>query len=365
MRLSFALATLLAPLILSAAESPPPAGDAPFATLLAPATDESPRNSEGDLVVLSDGTLLAAWSDFYGGSRDDSAARISAKRSADGGRSWGERFTLRENTGGQNVMSVSFVRLDGDDLLLFYLEKHSREDLDVFVVRSGDDGATWGDPVLVTPEPGYHTMNNARVLRTSAGRLLCPVASTDRVWEKGHVFRSRCWISDDDGRTWRRGEGSITAPKRGAMEPGLVEKSDGTLLMYTRTQTGRQWFAESSDGGENWSDAKPWTLVSPEASATVTPLPGNRGWIAFHNPTIDPDHHHGGKRTPLVAVLSRDEGRTWSPSKAIESDPESAYSYLGIDFVAERALLTYWVNEAPDRRISWKFRSLPLSWFGE
>lgn len=331
-------------------------------TIIAPATAESPRNSEGDIIVLEDGSLLAAWSEFYGGSRDDSAARISAKRSVDGGRTWGERFTLRENTGAENVMSASFLRLDSGELLLFYLEKHSREDLDVLVVRSGDDGKTWSEPVLVTPEPGYHVMNNARVLLTSGGRLVCPVATTDRVWEKGHRFRTICYLSDDGGHTWRRGTGEVNAPKRGAMEPGLIEKADGTLLQVIRTQTGRQWFAESKDGGDTWSEGRPWTVTSPEAPATLANLPEGKGWLVIHNPSLDPENSHGGERTPLVASVSTDEGATWSPAKAIESDPALTYSYVSVDFHADRVLLTYYLRSAPDR-LSWKFQSLPLGWF--
>lgn len=335
-----------------------------FETMIAPTTEESPRNSEGDIVVLKDGTLLAAWSEFYGGSRDDSAARISAKRSADGGKTWSERFTLRENTGAENVMSASFVRLDSGELLLFYLEKHSRDDLDLLVVRSEDEGKTWSDLVLVSPEPGYHVMNNARVLLTSTGRLVCPIATTDRVWEKGHSFRTVCYFSDDDGKTWQRGKGDVTAPKRGAMEPGLIEKSDGTLLQTIRTQTGKQWVSESNDGGDTWTEARPWTVTSPEAPATLAKLPDGKGWVVIHNPSLDPDNSHGGARTPLVAAVTKDEGKTWSKPKAIESNPALTFSYISVDFVGDRALLTYYERSSPTE-ISWKFKSLPITWFSD
>ncbi|MDF1814439.1 MAG: exo-alpha-sialidase [Verrucomicrobiales bacterium] len=330
--------------------------------VIAPVSEHSQRNSEGDIAVLKNGNLLAAWSEFYGGSRDDSAGRIAAKISNDGGRTWAGKRTLVENTGAENVMSVSFLRLHTGELLLFYLEKNSKSDLDVMVRRSSDEGTTWSNPVRVTEDDGYWVMNNARVIQLSGGRIVCPVAMTEKVWVKGHVFRTVCFYSDDDGKTWRRGAGGISAPKRGAMEPGLIEKRDGSVLQYIRTQTGRQWFAESDDLTDTWSKAAPWKLISPEAPATVVKLPGKRGWAAFHNPNIDESNSHLGKRTPLVVRTSLDEGKTWSKPKSIESDPEKTYSYLSADFYEGRALLTYYESDEKNR-ISWKFKSLPLEWF--
>jgi len=330
--------------------------------MIAPATAESPRNSEGDLVLRKDGSLLAAWSEFYGGNRDDSAGRISAKISTDGGQTWGERWTMVENSGQENVMSVSFLRLQSGVLLLFYLEKNSKADLDVLVRRSSDEGKSWSDPVTVTRDEGYWVMNNARVVQLASGRIVCPTSATEEVWVKGHTFRTACFYSDDEGMSWRRGVGGVVAPKRGAMEPGLIERADGTLLQYFRTQTGKQWFAESKNGADTWTESKPWTVVSPEAPATVAKLPGDRGWVIVCNPTIDETNSHLGKRTPLVAMTSLDEGKTWSVPKLLEADPAHTYSYVSIDFQENRALLTYYVSDEKNQ-ISWKFKSLPLDWF--
>lgn len=344
------------------------ANDDVFDVVIAEASEESPRNSEGDLVELSDGSLLAAWTEFYGGARDDSAARISAKRSNDGGRSWTPAYTLAQNSGTQNVMSVSFLRLSNGDLLLFYLEKHSTSDLDGIVVRSVDDGRTWGRPTLITAEAGYFVMNNARVLQLSSGRIVAPFAYTPQVWKKGNVFRTVCYYSDDLGKTWERGKGECSAPQRGAMEPGLIEKANGTVLQTIRTQMGTQWFAVSDDGCDTWTEAVPWTVVSPEAPATLAKFPDREQWLVVHNPNLDPNDSHNGVRTPLVASVSRDEGKTWSKPKPIESNLQDTYSYVSIDFYQGRVLLTYYVRHGatdPHRagKISWKLKSLPIGWF--
>lgn len=340
-------------------------------SFIASSTTEQPRQSEGDVVVLKDGTLLAAWSDFYGGAEDNAAARISAAKSTDGGRTWGERFTLQENTGKANVMSVSLLRLRSGELLFLYLKKNSLTDLKVFARRSADEGKTWSDAVLITPEEGYHVMNNARLIQLRSGRLLAPISVTKQVWTKNDDFKTVVYLSDDDGRTWKRSGTLLSAPKRGAMEPGLIERKDGSVLQIIRTQTGWIWHSVSSDGGETWSEAKPWTIQSPESPATLAREPASGAWLIVWNPNVvwsNPEKtvlgaNHGGPRTPLTAMISRDEGKTWSQPKNLESDPTTTFAYTSITFHEGRALLSYYHFPKGGQSLSLRFKSVPLEWF--
>jgi sialidase-1 len=69
---------------------------------------------------------------------------------------------------------------------------------------------------------------------------------------------------------------------------------------------------------------------------------------------------HGGKRTPLVAAVSRDEGRTWGPQLALETSPERTFAYTSLSFTFGRALLSYYVSDEATGWISSRFRSIPL-----
>lgn len=332
-------------------------------TLLAPATSANPRNSESDIVVLKDGTLLAAWSDFYGGASDFAAARISAAKSTDGGRTWSERFTLLENSGSNNVMSVSFLRPKSGGILFFYLVKNSKSDLKVFVRRSDDESKTWSEPVCVTPQPGYHVMNNARAVQLKDGRIVSPVSFTEEVRTREGEFRNVMFFSDDDGRIWKRGKAEVICPKRGAMEPGVIELKDGRLLQIIRTQLGMIWHAHSADRGDTWTEAKPWTIATPESPSTLARLPGDGDFLLIYNPNVKPGTDHSGPRTPLAGAISSDEGKTWSKPKLVESDLSSTYAYTSVTFHEGHALLTYYV--AKGGQLSLKFKSLPLDWFRE
>src|SRR6056297_440170 len=128
-----------------------------------------------------------------------------------------------------------------------------------------------------------------------------------------------------------------------------------------RTRTGKQWISVSHDDADTWMPAKPWTLASPEAPATLATIPDTGHWLAVCNPNVDPDAGHLGKRTPLVARVSADQGQTWSKPKALESDPVQTYAYTSIDFAGERVLLTYYVSDSGGG-VSWKFKSVPISW---
>ena len=193
--------------------------DEPFSLSVCPSSDENPRNSEGDIVVLKDGTLLLAWSKFSGRA-DHARAEIAAKTSKDGGRSWSEEFVLQENTGEQNVMSVSFLRLQSQKILFFFLQKNANDDLQLFVRESADEAKTWTPPLRVTEGMGYYIMNNARAVQLKNGRILAPIAFCPDIRKDYNKQVCFCYFSDDDGQSWKKGSGEVGLKDSAAMEPG-------------------------------------------------------------------------------------------------------------------------------------------------
>jgi sialidase-1 len=331
-----------------------------------PATVANPRYSEGSVVVLTDGTLLYAVTEFQGGGQDHATARIVARRSPDGGRTWGETRVLQENVGAQNVMSVTLRRLlpgrEDGPIGLFYLVKNSSADLQVWLRVSQDECASFGDPIRVTPEPGYHVLNNDRITVLSNGRLICPVAWSPDFRRVNH-FVAFCYLSDDGGKTWRRGKGQVDQPRRGAMEPEVIELTDGRALMIVRTQVGIIAASHSSDGGDTWGAPFPLGPRAPEAPATLRRIPATGHLLLIWNDSLVPGADHGGGRTPLSAAVSADEGRSWSRPKLLENDPNAGYAYTSVAFHQNRVLLTYYVDAPGTGRIGSRFRSVPVSWF--
>ena len=243
---------------------------------------------------------------------------------------------------------------------MYYLQKESHSELNAYVKFSSDEAANFGPAILITDQAGYHVVNNDRVTQLSSGRLLIPAASTPDVQKINH-FTSTCFISDDDGKSWRAGAGQVDAEKRGAMEPEVIELTDGRVMMLVRTQLGYPGKAYSEDGGDTWGPLTSLDVQGPEAPTTVRRIPATGDLVLVWNNTFNEGAGHGGKRTPLTAALSTDEGQTWSVVNNLEDDTERTFSYTSLTFVRDRTVMSYW--DSVGSRYSCRFRSLPVDWF--
>ena len=314
-------------------------------------TKEHPRNSEGSFVTLKDGTILFAYTQFYGGASDHSAARLVALRSRDDGRTWSEPELLLDNEGGANVMSVSLLRLrKSGKIALIYLLKNSWIDCRPHLRFSEDEGKTWSAPVWMTNAPGYFVLNNDRVIQTRSGRLVAPVAfhrARGEDPDSSKSFDGRAlafWlVSDDEGATWSEAANwyGLPAPTRtGLQEPGVVETAAGELLSFFRTDQGMQWESRSSDDGKNWTPPAPGPMKSPVSPASLERLADGR-LVAVFNDHSGEVPFTAGKRTPLVLAVSADGGKSWTGKRVLEPDPQGWYCYTALHLTPEALLLGY------------------------
>jgi hypothetical protein len=316
---------------------------------------ENPRNSEGDIIELKDGRLCLIYTRFTGGGGDHAAADLAMRISGDDGRSWSDDRIVVKRPGGLNVMSVSLLRLANGQVALFYLRKTSVEDCRPLICLSTDEADTWSKPsVCITDEVGYYVLNNDRVVQLHSGRLILPVA-----WHQGPgkprdtAGIIMCYLSDDDGKTFRRSRDSFKgyAPngrRITVQEPGVVELKNGRLMMFMRTDAESQYISCSRDGGETWSKARPSELISPLSPASIERIPWSGDLLCIWNDHSGIHSYPKGRRTPLCLAISNDEGKTWSKSEIIEDNPDGWYCYTAITFVKNRALLSYC---AGDKRI--------------
>ena len=308
----------------------------------------NPRNSEGDIIELKDGRLCLIYTRFTGGGSDHAAADLAMRISKDNGASWSKDKIVIKRTDGLNVMSVSLLRLNSNEIALFYLRKTSREDCRPLLCISKDEAKTWSKPIVcITDKVGYYVLNNDRAVQLKNGRLILPVA-----WHQGPgqprdtAGIIMCYLSDDNGKTWRHSKDSFKgyAPdgKRIIVqEPGVIELKDGRLMMYMRTNAGTQYICYSQDSGETWSKAQPSNLASPLSPASIKRMPWTGDLICVWNDHSGVHSFPAGRRTPLCIAISKDEGKTWGKSRIIEGNPDGWYCYTAITFVKDNMLLAY------------------------
>jgi hypothetical protein len=107
------------------------------------------------------------------------------------------------------------------------------------------------------------------------------------------------------------------------------------------------------DQAETWASPQPSRFRSPAAPMNIKRIPQSSDLLAVWNdltprwgvPTKKlangwaKDSSWG--RTPLVAAISKDEGRSWRHAKALETDPTRGFCYISIHFTEDAVLLAY------------------------
>lgn len=269
-------------------------------------------NHASTVVETETGDLLAAW---YAGSAEKAEdVAIYASRRSKAGQKWSEPIVIADTPEHSEGNPVLWVDPNGS-IWLFYVTMYgySWNDCKIKYKMSEDHGATWGEEVILRNELGWMTRNSPLVLRD--GTILLPVYDEVR-------WHSMVILTSDAFRTWKA-YGDLSSPD-GAIQPTVINRNDGSLLMYMRTGGGRIWMSESRDEGRTWSQAQPTSLNNPNAAVCLLKLRSGNVALAFN------DSPSG--RSPLNIALSTNDGSSWRFNRALESGEGSfAYPFLAQD----------------------------------
>lgn len=205
-------------------------------------------------------------------------------------------------------------------------------------------------------EAGSRTVN--RISDTRSIMIKPPVfaAGGKRIVVAAHgdVTPKGCYTyySDDDGRTWQRSN-IVTVPdheggghhkgirwNHGAVEPTVVELTDGRMWMLMRTPHDNHYEAFSTDGGKTWSEARPSRFYGTITMPTIGRLSDGRLLFFWCNTTPLPELPTANgvwddvftNRDVTHVAISDDDGRTWTGFRELSMDPmrnESDYALRG------------------------------------
>lgn len=272
-----------------------------------------------------------------------SISRLVARRSSDGGRSWGGAKVLQQGTTDYSLLSHNihqttsgtllhiFVRYSGYDYETGTPEKSLSE---VFIERSSDEGKSWG-PVEKMPTGERYQGDILSMEELRDGRLIYPFCFLTNVKSQ---FAVSAMYSDDDGKTWKRSSSVLRTGgggfESGASEPTVVELPDGKLWMLIRAQTGFLWQSYSNDRGVTWSPAVESILPSSNAPATALRLRSGEIVVAWNNHT-----HSNYARQSLLIGLTKD-GKTFQGLRELDytdftDDPAASVPHVTYSYLAE------------------------------
>jgi hypothetical protein len=321
-------------------------------TWIAPANANYQRRSEASAETLKNGDVFVAWCDLVGHS-DNARGYISAVELSPQGVPRGEpRIVVPTPPNGLNSLSPSVRRLANGELGLAFSYRMNTKEASRRFMFSRDEGHTWSEPVLVSDgSDPYMTGCNDRLTVHSSGRLLAPLHCSDD-WDKHHLHVKTSW-SDDHGRTWQTTKSKLELPyvrwesrkiglESGPHEPGIAERADSSLLMTLRTPMGTQFFSESFDRGETWSDPRSLELTSPLAPAHLSRIPGTDKLLMIWTPNYESAKAMMGKRNTIMACVSDDGGRSWpyAKRKIIVHDPTKSTDYPSVLYYGDEVWIT-------------------------
>jgi len=331
----------------------------------------NPRNSEGSFIHLDDGRLMYVYTYFTDGTNDDSHAYLAACYSEDEGKTWSNSDeAVVADVGGRNVMSASFLRLRNGRIALFYLIKVSPPkqppgDWRVLMRISEDEAKTWSEPTQCSPTGGRYVLNNDRAIQLSNGRIVLPVAHSeadDANWSEHETIK--CLLSDDMGQTWHVSSDELRVQDVWTQEPGIIELNDSRLMLFCRTQVGRQYVSYSSDGGDHWCALQPSDIVSSLSPASMKRISQTGDLLLTWNPVNQPwNGWESLQRSPLCTAISSDEGKTWQHRQIVADDPDYWFCYAAVTFTNKHVLLAHsaGTGHLHERLATQQITRLPLS----
>ena len=286
------------------------------------------------LAVTTRGTVLAFCEARKNNSADHGDVDLVLRTSHDGGRTWTPMIVVADDGGHTIGNPCPVVDRETGTIWLTYC----RDNQEILVSHSKDDGQNWSPPVAITPQAKkkeWHWVGTGpgHGIQLTSGRLLIP-AWADATANLGESQLSYVFFSDDHGATWSLG-GSLD--QNASDECEVLERTDGSLYMNMRSRQNRilRAFATSNDGGLTWSRVE-YDPQLPELScqgSTIRfsdPRLHDRSRVLFAAPASTSD------RSMLTIRMSYDDGRTWPVARAIEQG-SAAYSDLAVTL--ERTIL--------------------------
>lgn len=269
-------------------------------------------------IAIDNSTVVAGWNSFTA-----TGVVMGVARSTNGGDSWSST-----SLGGFDVMSDPAIAPGGGKWYYSYIARGgvAGTDLDVFVQRSIDDGATWLAPVAVTADTNF---DDKSYVAAQGDKVLVAYADFGVSPAKIHAVRSL-----DGGQTFDH-DTVLANASVGGNGACPVIAPDGTFYVFWRDSFQQfLWMSRSDDSGATWSPDSsivamhplPSSVPAGEGGFRLLNLPSaaaapNGGLVVVWNDQLlgDPD---------ILAIRSSDGGESWSSPVRVNDDAAGALQFF-------------------------------------
>lgn len=292
------------------------------------------------LLKTLDGTLLAFCEGRKTGRGDHGDLDLVMKRSEDGGQTWSELILIYEEGGDAKVTIGNPCPVQDEQTGTIWLPL-CRDNDDVLMMHSDDDGRTWSEPEDITaqvklPNWGWYATGPGVGIQLKSGRhvgrLVIPCDHNEKVDGKRTKF-SHCFFSDDDGASWQLGDS--VAPHTDECQ---VVEVGNRLVINMRNYWGKDGgkpklgnkraIAYSDDGGQTWSEVEfDETLIEPICQASL--IKGIPESSRSGSPYVFSNPASKNKRSNMTIRVSDGTTRNWQTAKSIY-EGSAAYSSLAM-----------------------------------
>jgi predicted neuraminidase len=269
------------------------------------------------IVETAPGQMLAAW---FGG---------TAEGKADVG-VWTAH--LSENTWSKPVEVANGIQPDGNrfpcwnpvlfrpkdgPLMLFYKVGPSPTRWWGMVRTSTNGGKTWSDARRL-PEGIAGPIKN-KPIQLPDGSLLS--GSSDEGLQNGPSWQIHFEHGSADGSGWKRIEVPQPPGSPNAIQPSILQHTDGRLQALGRTREGHLFSTFSTDQGKSWQTPALLQLPNPNSGTDAITLKDGRHLLIYN--------HTAKGRSPLNLAISRN-GTDWEAALVLEEEAGKEFSYPAI-----------------------------------
>lgn len=291
-------------------------------TIFGSETKTGPYKHPSSITELDNGDLLLAY--YGGGGEYEVETAVFGSRLKAGSKRWSKPQRWAFNSMYSMGNPVVWQAPDQRVWLFFVVRPGATWSTSRIGAKTSDDGGrTWSDTFMITFDAG--TMVRSRPIVLSDEQYLLPIYhETGEDTEMTAPDTSSVFLKfNPRTRQWSRSHHVYS--RMGNLQAAVVEVAPGHCLALCRRggdyEPGNDGYVvktESRDGGVTWSAGQETEFPNPNAAVELIRLRSGNLLFIYN--------HSMHERTPLRAVLSTDQGRTWARRLDLASGPGS-FSY--------------------------------------